>query len=80
MEWKDLEGKTIKTATPMKKPGYDDEAWCALEFTDGTWCVVVGGYGGYSGSSEDEYPCFVYLKEHVDGLVPVAGNASQESA
>lgn len=79
MDWKSIEGKTIKTATPMKKPRYDDEAWCVLEFTDGTQCVAVAGFGGYTGHSEDEYPCHVYLRSHVDGLVPVDPKADVAS-
>ena len=52
-------GKTIASATYMKKPEYDDRPYLLLRFTDGTECYVVGWYGGFTGSSEDEYPAYV---------------------
>jgi hypothetical protein len=66
----DLAGKTIASATRMKKAEYDDEAWLQLHFTDGSSCVIVASYGGYSGESEDEYPSYFYIKDSIEGLMP----------
>lgn len=57
----DLVGKTIASATYMKKPQYDDRPFLRLRFTDGTECYLSGGYGGFTGSSEDEYPMFIAI-------------------
>lgn len=70
MKIKDLVGKTITAATKMCREDKDDEGWLKLQFSDGTSCVVVAGYGGYTGKSEDEYPTFIYIAEDVAGLVP----------
>jgi len=71
MKFKDLIGKTISNAQLMKKDEFDDEAWARIDFTDGTHCFVVSSYGGYSGKSEDEYPSYVFLRDEVEGLIPV---------
>lgn len=65
-----LTGKTISAATRMKKPEYDDEGWLRLDFTDGTHCVIVAWYGGYTGESEDEYPTSITIADNIEGLVP----------
>lgn len=72
MDFQDLQGKTIAKATQMKKPKYDDDGWLKLEFTDGTSCVILAGYGGYTGESEDEYPIGIDVIESDDGLEPVS--------
>ncbi len=64
-------GKTISKATRMKKPEYDDTGWLKLDFTDGTCCVIVSYYGGYTGLSEDEYPTYIGFRDESDDLVPV---------
>ena len=66
MKWSDLVGKTISRATHMKFVGYDDEPVLKLEFTDGTSCFIIGGYGGYTGGSEDEYWQFVSIRRELD--------------
>lgn len=70
----DLIGKTIAAATYMKMPEYDDERYLRLRFTDGAECYVVASYGGYTGTSEDEYPAFVRVGtlESDAGLVEVS--------
>lgn len=72
MEIKDLVGKTITASTVMKRANFDDEGWLKLEFTDGTVCVIVSSYGGYTGDSEDEYPTFISVSGDLPGLVPIA--------
>ena len=65
----DLVGKTIKSIdTSRKIEGYDDEPFLDLVFTDGTKCTFKAGFGGYSGSSEDEYPCYIVLLEEKEEI------------
>ncbi|TWU59516.1 hypothetical protein V7x_55940 [Crateriforma conspicua] len=75
MEFSDVVGKTIQSATQMKRPETDDDGWLLLEFTDGTRCMVVAYYGGYTGDSEDEYPTGICISEKVEGFVPVPSSA-----
>ena len=73
MEFKDLIGKTITAATVKKLAKYDDEGFLELKFSDGTEAVIVASYGGYTGSSEDEYPTYIGITDRYDGeLVDVA--------
>jgi hypothetical protein len=69
-----LIGKTIKSATQMKHPTFDDDGWLLLKFTDGTECLITASYSGYTGESEDEYPTRIGVTdttlESVD-LIPV---------
>lgn len=68
----DLVGKTVAAATRLEKPGYDDEGWLRLTFTNGTACVLVAGYGEYTGNTEGEYPTHLRVATNPDGtLVPV---------
>lgn len=72
MEFKDLIGKTIAEATLLKYPETDDEAWLRLRFTDGTECVLESTYGGWTGSSIDEYPAYIRICQKTRrDLVPV---------
>lgn len=71
MEFKDIEGKTILRATQVKLTEFDDEGWLRLEFTDGTACLVVGGYAGYTGKSLSEYPTQIDILEDNTAYVPV---------
>jgi len=64
MEFKDLIGKTITAATVKKLVKHDDEGFLQLQFSDGTEAVIVASYGGYTGSSVDEYPTYI---EIIDG-------------
>ncbi len=59
MDEKLLVGKTITSAEIRGIKGYDDEPYLDLEFNDGTKVTVEASYGGYTGESEDEYPCFI---------------------
>lgn len=73
MEFKDLIGKTITAATVKKLAKYDDQGFLELKFSDGTEAVIVASYGGYSGSSEDEYPTHIGITDKYDcELVDVA--------
>lgn len=75
---KELIGKLITSAEKMRKENHDDEGWLKLSFSDGTCCVVVAGYGGYTGDSEDEYPTYLTVSFDADslaGLIP-AGEAN----
>ena len=72
MKFSDLVGKKIITAILMKKAAFDDEGWLRLTFEDGTNCILVAGYGEYTGESEYEYPSYIYITEKVDDeLIPV---------
>lgn len=71
IDFKWLEGKTVATATVMKKPEYDDTGWVRLTFSDGSECVINGSYSGYTGESEDEYPERLFIFRKCNGLVPV---------
>lgn len=71
MDFQDIVGKTIQSATHAKRPEHDDEGWLLLEFTDGSKCVIDAWYGAYTGESEDEYPTSIGITDKTDGLVPV---------
>lgn len=60
-EKNELIGKTIKSASILGIKGYDDKPYLLLEFTDGTEVKIIATYGGYTGNSEDEYPCFILV-------------------
>ena len=72
MNKEDLIGKTIANVTVMKREGFDDEGWLRLKFTDGTTCLIVASYGGYTGASEDEYPTYIDVEDDDVSLVPVS--------
>ena len=59
-----LIGKTIKKAeiTGHSK-GCDGENLLILEMTDGEKVYIEGGYGGYTGSSCDEYFEWIKVKK-----------------
>ena len=72
MKFADIEGKTIKTARKVACETSDDEGWLLLEFTDGTKCTIVAGYGEeYTGNSEGEYPTSIGISDETDGFAPV---------
>lgn len=72
MDFSSLVGKTIISATLMKRPEFDDTAWLHLSFSDGTHCVLRAGYACYTGDSEDEYPAYISIMDNPPGdLVPV---------
>lgn len=62
-------GKTITKADLYRLADYDDKPVLKLEFTDGTHCCVVATYGGYSGESEDEYPCFITRNDAITNII-----------
>lgn len=68
-----LNGKTIHSTTRMCKPPYDDTGWLRLDFTDGTHAIIIAGYMGYTGQSEDEYPTTIGITtmELEPDLVPM---------
>jgi hypothetical protein len=53
--FQEMMGKTIVRARRLKLKGCDDNGFLRLDFTDGSHAVIEGGYGGYTGDSEDEY-------------------------
>lgn len=61
MEFSDLIGKTITNAIQMKLPNNDDSGFLKLTFSDNTQAIIVGDYGGYTGSSLDEYPTSIHI-------------------
>lgn len=56
---KSLIGKTIVNAEYVGMLDYDDKPWLYLTFSDGSEFLVESNYGGYTGNSADEYPCFL---------------------
>lgn len=74
--FQDLVGKTIASATHMKLSNYDDEGFLRLTFSDASECVIYGGYGSYTGDSEDAYQTVIGLRPHADGLVPISPPSS----
>ena len=61
-------GKNIKSAKFNKiNNEYDDIPYLDLEFEDGTTARIVASYGAYTGHSEDEYPCYIYIEDEDDG-------------
>ncbi len=72
MEFKDIEGKTIKSAKQMKLRMGDDTGWLLLQFTDGTECAIEAYYSDeYTGDSDAEYPTRIRIDSRVDHLIPV---------
>jgi hypothetical protein len=72
MEFKDIEGKTIKSATQSKLRMGDDTGWLVLEFTDGTQCAIEAYYSAeYTGDSDGEHPTRIRIDARVDHLIPV---------
>ena len=65
-----IDGKTVAKVARMKKPEYDDSGWLKLEFTDGTFCVIVACYGDFTGDSEGEYPTTIGISDSDEGLIP----------
>ena len=79
MDFQDIIGKTIQSATQVKRPVYDDEGYLLLEFADGTKCVICSWYDGYTGDSEDEYPTGISISDQVDGFVQAPALASGDA-
>ena len=52
-------GKTIESIELYGLKSYDDEPIVKILFTDNTEFILQATYGGYTGESEDEYPCFI---------------------
>ena len=50
----------------MTAKGYDDSGYLRLDFTDGTYCYIVAGYGGYTGGSLDEYPTNIRIETVIE--------------
>ena len=63
MKFNDLIGKTITEATQKKLSKHDDRGFLELKFSDGTKCVIIGGYANYTGESEDEYSTTICVVE-----------------
>lgn len=68
----DIIGKTITAAIVMKLADFDDKGFLKLEFSDGTSCVIVADYGGYTGESQKEYQTAIHITDDADGacLIP----------
>lgn len=53
---KNLKGKTIKSVKIIgHDPACDSQNVLVLTMTDGSVFHIIGGYGGYTGESCDEY-------------------------
>lgn len=60
-----LIGKTIKSAKIIgHSTGCDSKNVLLLDMTDGTQFQVIGGYGGYTGKSCDEYIETIKVEEN----------------
>ena len=64
---KELYGKTIKRIVTNYDENFDDEDSIIIEFTDNTKIEVKSSFGGYTGESKDEYPCFVLVGNLKEG-------------
>jgi hypothetical protein len=64
VEFANLVGKTIASAEQKQHPSYDDDGFLELTFTDGSKCLIVATYCGYSGHSEDEYPTSIFISQY----------------
>lgn len=53
--FQEMISKTIIRVIQLKLKGHDDNGFLRLDFSDGSHAVIEGGYGGYTGDSEDEY-------------------------
>lgn len=61
-----LIGKTIASAKIVgckSEGGCDGENVLEIKFTDGTSVEIIGGYGGYTGLSCDEYYEHISIEE-----------------
>ena len=58
MKFKDIEGKTIRFATQVKREKFDDD-------------VITAGYGAFTNASEGEYPTSIGITSDIDGFIPV---------
>ena len=52
-------GKTIESIELQGIKGHDDVPILVLRFTDGSNLLLYAVFGGYSGASYDEYPCYI---------------------
>jgi hypothetical protein len=64
--FKHLEGKTILEVKRAKYQKYDDEPFLILYMSDGSIFRLEGNYGGYTGSSEDEYYRYISIENIQD--------------
>ena len=72
MDFNNLVGKTIIKVTKMKRPDFDDEGWLKLEFSDKSECTLVSTYNNFTGGSEGEYPCNIFIVDkYEDKLIPI---------
>lgn len=63
MELNKLVGKTISRAEILGVKGYDDQPYMRLTFTDETSITLCASFGGYTGDSVNEYPCWISISE-----------------
>lgn len=63
MEFEDLIGKTISSATTKQLISCDDTGFLHLTFDDGTVCLVTSSYGDWTGSSVGEYPTYIGITD-----------------
>jgi hypothetical protein len=77
INYQSLVGETIASVSKMKKPGFDDQGWLRLEFTDGSACIVVASYGGYTGKSANVFPTNIEVVSDEEMLIPVVSTKSK---
>lgn len=77
---KEMIGKTITSVDFMTLKGFDDEGFLRLKFSDGTSCIILGGYKSYTGDSADEYPTYIEVLPSMKGLKKAVTNASGKLA
>jgi hypothetical protein len=54
-----INGLIIKRMYYIVDPDYDDRDCAVMKFNDGSKLKIKSVYGGYTGKSRDEYPCFI---------------------
>jgi hypothetical protein len=62
MLFTDLIGKTIASVKVKKLADKDDQGFLEMQFSDGSQIIIIAGYGGYTGKSEDEYPTYIIVQ------------------
>lgn len=72
-QWCQLIGKTIINVELLKNRNTDDSGFVKLTFSDGDTAIVAGGYGRYTGDSNDEFPTKISLLGRDDFLVQLDG-------
>jgi hypothetical protein len=82
MEFKDIEGKTIKTAQEvMLAKGSNEDRWLLLKFTDGTSCQIRGFYDRFADvDRKDDIPTSIIIDNDDHELIPAPDTFTKSRA